>query len=429
MISPSRHRFSSLALLILVAAIPATGSAKPKKPEIHVSTMAELYAAVQPANANTVVRLAAGTYTLDVGTRLELPAGMELVGVKRRHGRESKIVVQGTLAGNGAIRLGDRNAVRWITAQAPIFAPARESGLGQTPAVTALIDVNIPPAQAGVGMSAEVSDCRLIGATRGIRVQHLGVPATSPFVGRTSVVRLEHNETIDQGDGFGFGVQVQNFANNSVLDVTLRNNRFSGTRYGLFMVSITGPDNALNIVRSQNNVYSNNIAGAAIFGGRDAVNPPFLNAFTGATNSRSEFISIKDDFINNVGNELATLGASGGLAAVGGLRTATHSTQASGNSVLVSLCKARFSGNRADGLYRDLTVTAGLGTAGNLPFGSHHADVVLNRVKTARPNTFVFAASVPGQPLGEAPNIIDVDTDHGSCHQDDDDDDDDDDND
>ena len=54
----------------------------------------QLRASIEPANADTVVHVAAGTYTLDPGTRLVLPPGMDLVGEERTNGRESKIVVR-----------------------------------------------------------------------------------------------------------------------------------------------------------------------------------------------------------------------------------------------------------------------------------------------------------------------------------------------
>jgi hypothetical protein len=392
----------ALALVALLPVATAVADAE-KRVEIDVATTAELYAAVQPANAGAIVHLAAGTYALEPsrpnGGRLVLPAGMDLIGVKRRHGLESKIVVPPLGGGQGAIRIGVRNVVRWITVEAVVFSP--RAPLGAPVAVGACIDVNVLP-PAPQGMEAEVTDCVLVGATRGIRVQHVRGPAD----GRATTVVLERNEVRDQGDSFEFGIQLQNSGVGSTIDASLRKNVCSGARIGLFVVSL-GTEHSTNRVRSQGNVYTRNESGVALYGGRDAA---AVGGLLGASHCRAELTSIGDVISDNVGDELYLLGSGGGIVVVGGLHLSPLATPSADNFVNVALRGTTFAGNVADGSLADVSAFGGLGgfTPELLPNGGNRVELRLDEVTTAAPGTFTFACSHPSQPVSEPPNALSV---------------------
>jgi hypothetical protein len=396
----ARPRLLRCAAILAFGAVltPGSAPAAKEKPEIHVSTIDELYAAVQPANADTTVHLAQGTYVLETtrpnAGRLVLPPGMDLIGARRRHGVESRIVVPALGAGQGAIRIGDRNVVRWITVEAAVLGPP--SPPGGPLAVAACVDVNVlPPAPAG--MAVELTDCILIGATRGIRVQHPAEVAND----RYSTIVLERNETRDQGDSFGFGIQIQNAAPGSTIDGSLRKNRCSGTRIGLFVVCL-GVTGATNEVRSQGNTYTGNVSGVVLNGGRDGAQE--VGGFDGA--NRLDFTSTGDTVTDNVG-ETPDGASAGGLTAIGGLHVSALGRSSAGNRLSVTLRGTTFAGNVGYGAPRDVAAFGGFGV-GFLPHGGNHVEVRLDDVTTEEPGTFVFACSEPGLPTDEPSNELEV---------------------
>jgi hypothetical protein len=397
----TRSRLSrwSIALVLGSALAPVGASADGGRPEIQVSTVAELYAAVQPENAGAIVHLAPGTYTLEPtrpnAGRLVLPRGMDLIGARRQRGLESRIVVPAIGAGPGAIRIGDHNVVRWITVEAAVLSYP-PSPLGGPFAVGACFDVNvIPPAPAG--MSVELTDCIAIGATRGIRIQHLAGAAN----GRSSTVVLERNEARDQGDSFGLAIQIQNLAPGSTIDASLRKNRCSGTRVGLFVVSL-GVIGATNTVRSQGNVYAENVAGIVLDAGRDS--PTEGGGPDGANGL--ELTSIGDEVTDNVG-ETPDGAAAGGITAIGGLTLSALARTSAGNHLRLTLRGTTFSGNLGYGVPLDVAAFGGFGV-GMVPNGGNRVEVRLDDVTTEAPGTFVFSCSEPGQPTDDPPNELEV---------------------
>jgi hypothetical protein len=266
--------------------------------------------------------------------------------------------------------------------------------------VGACIDVNVLPASAGTGMSAEISDCRLIGATRGIRCQHAGAAAA----GRRSTVLLARNETLDQGDSNRFGIQVQNGtgADGAAFEVTLMDNRCSGARIGLFVASL-GCNGSSHEVRSEGNVYAENETGVVLHAGRDAAPG---GVFLGASACRIEFTSIDDSIRDNSGSELLTFGQAGGITAIGGFHMSDLSTPSADNHVDMKLQGTTFARNAANGVARDLTVFGGLGVD-VLPNGGNHAEVRLENVD-AGDDTLAFVCSYPSQPAEEPENTVEA---------------------
>ena len=380
------------------------------------------------ANVGVRVRLAPGIYQLDPsrpnGGRLVLQPGMEINGANQyvdcdHDGvwdpinacsggefdpnsftiNDTATLIDGTLivtalpapVGSAAVvRVGRDNTISGLT----IRAPRRST-------VAGCIDVNLTSPISGA--SAVLRDNVLEGGQRGIRANN-GAPAVG---GIASSAVIERNVVRDMqpvpGGLFGFGIQIQNSgASDSQWEVTLRNNRIYGNRFGLFIVS----NNARRMdtrILSMGNVVHGNALGIWLTGGFSPA-----GAAVGDLSSENHltYASNRDRIEDNVTPAQllpAFMDKGGGMVTLGAGRDSATAGACSRNRVRLQLLNTTFRGNRRVDDPRDMTVIGSLAgaTAGSEVGTDNVVELLMRRTDAdVLPGAFVLDDSQPDDATG-----------------------------
>ena len=212
----------------------AHNSIQPKEKKIYVSTLDELYAAVNnPQNEGTNVILSPGTYLLNAnypnGGRLELLQDMSLQGQPGR--TDAVIIDESSLPASsfssptariGGIRLGrGRNGLEWLT--------VRGGAVSANP--FAVIAVDLSSSETTISISHVSIDGN--GSNIGIDIRN----RLPEMAGRKITAYLEHNEITSMVNFFGFGIVVMNANNASeaYINLNMKENYIHGNKVGLLV--------------------------------------------------------------------------------------------------------------------------------------------------------------------------------------------------
>ncbi|MGE4092252.1 MAG: hypothetical protein AB7G75_15555 [Candidatus Binatia bacterium] len=402
----------SLVVLFLVMRIGAqTAPAFAKgQPVVSVSTVAELYAAVNnSANKGMRVELAPGTYVLDPtkpnGGRLFLQGGMNLMGRNSYVDLDgdgvwdprdpsspdvfadpatetildaSNITTASTVGEDAVIFIGHRNRVERVT--------VKNYG-GST-----LIGTTLDPAQGG--LQAEVIDCIVENSQRGVTLGHFG----EALAGLNSRFTLERN-IVRQHSVVGAFIFNLISAMDARVHALLHHNRFYNNSIGLSVISGDAADNAEVEVVSQGNIAEQNQLGFYLIGGQDALP---IGLPQGGNGGRLRFTSVADAIWNNVGV--------GGVFAAGAVRRGSLAEPSNDNEVRLQFLGTRFvkgegSENRFGTSRMDLRVVGGFG--GGADPGSGNAVEILIRQAMSDGTEGAFFINA-GDCLPEAPNKVTV---------------------
>src|SRR5262249_36851398 len=148
---------------------------------------------------------------------------------------------------------------------------------------------------------------------------------------------VERNISRRHTGPFGFGVQIVNGNSmDSSWNVILRNNRFYGNRFGLFVAG-NASMTVQSRVLSQRNEYRQNQTGVNLFAG--------LDSFGAEGNGNSiHFTSVEDGiFDNRETDNRGGLGA--GVIAVAGVRDAASAPESSNNELVLQFLGTHWLGN------------------------------------------------------------------------------------
>ena len=325
---------------IVLAGLNQTARAQ-DRPIVHVSTVDQLYAAVnEPANADALVVLAPGIYNLNStapnGGTLVLQPHMSLAGyneyqdvdgdgvwdevdwpaedrfrVTRAFARpKTETIIDGTrLTINASvIRVGlldgqqeADNSVSGLTVR------------GGLPAEMATGSAEVGARALPLGSSTRVTDCVLENGQRGIRLSSALNDATSHLVAERNILR-DHDltpQTVASSRGWGIHLDPEGSNGTALSNVSmtaeLRYNRFYNNRTGLYIVQLDTEDSD-NIVVSHSNIYDSQIQSAGGFSAGDFPGIgtgifTYTNSSSANTHqSRNKLISSNDTIVNNVGN-------------------------------------------------------------------------------------------------------------------------------
>ena len=310
---------------IALIAFNQTASAQ-DRPTVYVSTVAQLYAAVNdPANADTLIVLAPGVYTLSSiapnGGTLLLQPHMALAGYNEYQDVDgdgvwdevywpaeggfpvtpafarpkTETIIDGTqlTINAGVVRAGRLDGQQ--------EADNSLSGLtvigGLLPAGTGAAEVSVRALP--LGSSIRVTDCVLEKGQRGILLTSVLNNVTSHLVAERNIIR-------ENASSRGWGIHLDPEGSNGIalsnvsLTAELRHNRFYNNRVGLNIVSI-GTDDSENIVVSHSNIYDSQSPGA-IPGFGAGIFTQISSSSANTHRSRNKLISNNDTIVNNVGN-------------------------------------------------------------------------------------------------------------------------------
>jgi hypothetical protein len=211
---------------------PATGSFLKNNKKIQVSTVEELYTAVNdPNNAGTTILIAPGTYTLNAGYpnggRLELQSDMGLQG---QPGQQDLVVIDqsalpassyaGPTAITGGIRMGKgTNTLEWLTLKGGLLSVA----------AFAVVSTDLPSTESSI----TIKHVTIIsnGSRIGIDIRN----RLPEHVGRKITASVENSEVTGFVNSLGFAISVQNVngASHSSTKLSLKENYIHGNRIGL----------------------------------------------------------------------------------------------------------------------------------------------------------------------------------------------------
>jgi len=303
------------------------------RPLVNVSTVSQLYAAVNdPANADSLIVLAPGIYTLtptaqNQGTLLLQPR-MGLAGYNeyadvdgdgvwdevdwpaeggfsatRAFARpETETIIDGTVLtiNAGVIRLG-----RLDGQQEADNSVSRLTVKGGLPAGTGTTGAEVSVRALPLGSSVRVTDCVLEKGQRGILLTSVLNNATSHLVAERNIFRDHDLTPRSVATSRGWGVHLDPEGSNGIalsnvnLTAELRYNRFYNNRVGLNFVSI-GTEDSDNIVVSHSNIYDSQSPGVPGFGA--GIFTQISSSSANTRRSRNKLISNNDTVVNNVGN-------------------------------------------------------------------------------------------------------------------------------
>jgi hypothetical protein len=329
---------ASFVAAAALAAIPPASAGS----VIHVSTVEELYAAVNDTgNDGATVVLWAGLYALTKldphgaarpnGGRLELRTDMSIFGVT---GHPEDVVVDSSdpvngpsfalgagLGNGGTIRIGrGRNSVEWLT----VVGGSNSAAGVETGVVGALAVLRVAHVVAR-------------GSVRGIDVRNVG-PAAA---GRTIAIDLDDNEVFDNtamnGQGFRF---VNSSADGALIAVTLHKNRSHDNNQG-FLASNQGSSHASITIDSHDDRFEDNVIGGVLFGG--------LTTAAGMANGNTVTFTMHAGSIAGSHGSSPPQNLTAGLNVIGGAFSPPAGTpnSASSNAVRVSIWGTRFDTNAA----------------------------------------------------------------------------------
>jgi hypothetical protein len=350
-------------------------------PQINVATVEQLYSAVNdPANANSQIVIAAGTYALTVadpggtsrpnGGRLELQENMSLRGVAGN--RAAVIIDAGGLPASshsapipntGAIRLGKgTNAVEWLTVRNAV-----NGGAGIIVHLTA----------AGTAY-ARVAHCVATGGHRGIDIRNAAASVTGFIIEAEIVDNDLHANRVQTATGLRI-INTQGVSGNSV-SVYLSGNRMFDNQQGMIVENLGSTNGGIVSVTSNGDRFFENGGGATIGA-----------AFGPTENSTVNFTAIGSVFENNNG---FTNFYRGGLT-IGGSVSFQTANGGSNNTANATLRNCRFSTNQVADLavYGASSLPVSIG-----PSGTNNRTTV--RLLGAPTANIIKADSSPANPAG-----------------------------
>ena len=369
---------------------------------IYVSDIDQLYAAVNdPANAESIVVLAPGTYILSASYpnagRLELLENMELQG---QPGHPELVIIDASAlpgtsfvpplnfpaARTGAIRIGRGfNSIEWLTVK------GNSSAQALSVIETDLIWTDVS--------HIRVAHSILTGGQIGIDIRNVGVASA----GRIIDAEIEHNEAVGNTVAFGSGIVIQNAngATGAVIRANLNGNYVHGNRVG-FRVFNNAASSTVNngsiTIQSTADRFEENGLGMYLNGG-------ISQASTAIATGNSLSIEVHGSSIRNnnpvpMPPELQPVGQvpPGGIFAAGGNRT-TAGSNASNNRLELSLWGTEIFDNNGD-----INAFGAFSSAASIAGTYNVAEINLHGVST---NAIVVAtSSVPTEPAGT--NIVNV---------------------
>jgi hypothetical protein len=285
---------------------------------VPVSNVTDLYNAVNnPEYAGAQVLIEPGTYTLvrtfPNGGRVELQEGMSLVG----HTSDPALVIidasdlQSTTM--ASVRLGrGSNSVEWLTIQNNLVGPA-------------LIGTGLPPTSAPTHI--RVAHVILENGQRGINFAAQG----SAFNGQTIEGTFEDNviRNIQFGMSQGIRVVLAQGVSGATMNVTLRNNLFSGNQIGLLAANLNSSTDTITI-DSSGDQFVDNRAGCWLIGGIGPTSSSDVLVFTAHNDQFEE---------NNRAQTVTPYTTGGGIVAMGA------ALQGHDNRTRLEVFDSHFSGN------------------------------------------------------------------------------------
>jgi hypothetical protein len=306
------------------------------RPIVHVNTVDQLYAAVnEPANADALIVLAPGIYTLSStapnGGTLLLQPHTGLVGyneyqdvdgdgvwdevdwpaehrvpVTRALARpKTDTIIDGTplTINAGVIRVG-----RLDGQQEADNSVSRLTIKGGLPAGTDAGGAEVSARALPLGSSIRVTDCVLETGQRGIYLVSVLNNVTSHLVAERNILRDHDLTPQTTGSSRGWGIHLDPEGSNGIalsnvsLTAHLRHNRFYNNRIGLHIVHV-GMDDSDNTVVSHSNIYDSQIQSSGGFPGiGTGIFTHISSASADTHRNRAKLISINDTIVNNVGN-------------------------------------------------------------------------------------------------------------------------------
>lgn len=241
---------------------PQSISSQAAQPKIYVSTLAELYAAVNNAdNAGSRIILAPGSYVLDAsypnGGRLELQTDMTLSG---QSGQVDAVVIdESALPGSsfrlsptvstGGIRVGKgSNTLEWLTIKGGALAVNPFS----------VIETDLIGTETHLTVSHVDIDCN--GSRIGLMLRNrLGEHA-----GRVVNASLEFSEIRGATNTLGFGIAIQNRISGAQIKLDMKQNYLHGNKIGILAFNgalTTGIENCAIEITSHSDRFEGNGCG------------------------------------------------------------------------------------------------------------------------------------------------------------------------
>lgn len=358
---------------------------------VNVANISQLYEAVNhPANAGSLLVLAAGEYILDASYpnagRLELLENMQLQG---QPGHPESVIIDASLlpgtsfnppfnfpaARTGAIRMGKgNNSIEWLTVKGNATSQA-----------LSVIDTDL----IGVGESnITIAHCFVTGGRIGIDIRNVGVASKNRVINAT----LMNNEVVENVVQQGQGIEIQNAngASGAVIRAVLNGNYIHGNKVGLRSFN----NNANNIktdsgsitIQSNADRFEENGIGIFLVAGLNQ------GTSTSANNNTVSFEAHGSSIKNNNGTIPPDVSdvAPGGMYVAGGL--SANIGDASSNTLQIILSGCTLSNNKGPDIkaYGYLSIPIVL-------YGTNNATTI-NLTGVSAKSIVTAIASIPNEP-------------------------------
>jgi hypothetical protein len=255
-----------------------TNSSQAAQPKIYVSTVAELYAAVNNAdNAGSQVILAPGSYVLDAsypnGGRLELQADMSLLG---QPGQVDAVLIDESSLPNGSFRLSPTvstggirvgrgsNSIEWLTIKGGAMAVNPFS----------VIETDLIGTETHLKVSHVDIDCN--GSRIGLMLRN----RLDEHAGRIVNASLEFSEIRGAINTLGFGIAIQNRISGAQVKLDMKQNYLHGNKIGILAFNgalTSGIENCAIEITSHSDRFEGNGCGMDPSGGTNGSATTFVN--------------------------------------------------------------------------------------------------------------------------------------------------------
>jgi hypothetical protein len=366
------------------------GKKKANANKVYVSNVGELYQAVNdPANAGSVIVLAAGTYILNASYpnagRIELLHDMELHG---QSGHPATVVIDGSalpdasfvLPGSrtGAIRMGRGfNSIEWLT----VLGNATNSALS-------VIDTDLP--STGL-VTIRIAHTIVTGGRIGVDIRNTGAASAGRII-EAEIVNNELKENLVQ---FGQGIIVQNSngATGAIIRANLQGNNVHGNKVGLRAFNINNDSGGIYI-RSVSDRFDENGIGLIVNAG-DINNSSPSNKANG---NYLEFEAHGTSVQNNKGTLLPNTPPPGGIFTSAGNSLLANRT--SDNRLIMTLWGCPVSDNHEPGIN-----AFGARSTSGAPAGTNNV-AVIHLHGLSKQTTVQATPSFPAEPAGT--NVVKV---------------------
>jgi hypothetical protein len=320
------------SVVALLGARPGRLAASYQRPDIVVTTAAELQSALSPANAGARILVQAGVY--DVSQALTVPDGADLIGegvmtfdpsgLPTGFDPIGRTLLRATAALAGDIlTLGDGATVRGLAIQDVV---GRVTGGA----------VSVLSRAPGDFIFARIEECEIITPTvvvgttgRGLVVMTRNLDLEPPHEG--AVLRVQMARSIVRSPGAANGIFAINFASHSQIQLDVESNVVGGTFSVAAGVGLPDAVTGASLtIQSSHNLYRSDTlvptaTGWQLFGGGDA-------PIAGVVSQASTFNRLQMHSIDDTLTGYAT-----GIVASGGRRINAFSGPISSNRVELNL--------------------------------------------------------------------------------------------